>query len=166
MAERSQVGAEGRERALTVATEVGWALRGVLREYERAQVALARRMGLRPADYAAMSHAIAAEHPVGPAELSEHLGMSTGSATELVDRLESAGHLHRQPHPNDRRRVVLVPEPGSVRRMLGTLRPLVEELDELAGTFEPAEQEAIRRFLRGAENLIAGYAEELRQASR
>ncbi|CAA9354351.1 MAG: Transcriptional regulator, MarR family [uncultured Frankineae bacterium] len=44
---------------------------------------------------------------LGPPELSARLGISSGSGTELVDRLEQAGQLVRQRDTEDRRRVLL-----------------------------------------------------------
>ncbi|MDF2975489.1 MAG: hypothetical protein K0S40_217 [Actinomycetospora sp.] len=51
-------------------------------------------------DYTAMSHVLAAEVPRGPFELGRRLGISSGSATELVDLLERAGHLPRSSRPS------------------------------------------------------------------
>jgi DNA-binding MarR family transcriptional regulator len=40
------------------------------------------------------------------------MGLTTGAVTRLVDRLERAGYVRREPDPADRRRIVihLVPE--------------------------------------------------------
>lgn len=45
-------------------------------------------------------------------ELAEKLGVTTGTLTVTVDRLEQKGLIERQPHETDRRsyRVVLTPE--------------------------------------------------------
>jgi DNA-binding MarR family transcriptional regulator len=42
-----------------------------------------------------------------PKHLAEHLGLTTGAVTSLVDRLVTAGFAKRIPNPEDRRSVVL-----------------------------------------------------------
>jgi DNA-binding MarR family transcriptional regulator len=96
------------------AHELSWLLRAVIRASAEVDDDLARRLKLRPLDYAAMNHVMTSHQPLGPAELSARLGISTGSGTELVDRLERSGHLHRRRHPSDRRRVSLHPTETAV----------------------------------------------------
>jgi DNA-binding MarR family transcriptional regulator len=72
-----------------------------------AESALARRLGIGPTDLAAMTHLTFAPEPIGPRELSARLSITPGATTELVDRLERAGHLERRRDTVDRRRVQL-----------------------------------------------------------
>ncbi len=143
--------AEGVERGRMTADELSWALRAVNRSAAQLDQALAGRVGLRSLDYAAMGHIMDLEgSALGPAELGHRLGISTGSATELADRLERAGHISRARDSADRRRVSLVPRPDAVGRILGELGPLFAALDGLAAEFTPEEQDAIGRYLRRA----------------
>jgi DNA-binding MarR family transcriptional regulator len=70
-----------------------------------------------------------------PGELSARLGLSSGTMTALVDRLESAGYATRWPNPDDRRsQLVRISESGRAtmssiyagfaRSMHGTLADL------------------------------------------
>ena len=95
---------------------------------------------------------------LGPAELSARLGISSGSGTELVDRLERSGHLLRERHPHDRRRVALRPTESAVTDVLAALGPLVAAVDELADEFTPDEQETITRYLRAAARRLLEFA--------
>ncbi len=141
--------AEAVERGRMAAEELSWALRSMNRAAAGLDHALATRIGLRPIDYEAMGHIMDAEGTsLGPAELGHRLGISTGSATELADRLERAGHIRRARDASDRRRVSLVPQADSVGRILGELGPLFTALDDLARDFTPDEQRAIERYLR------------------
>jgi MarR family transcriptional regulator, organic hydroperoxide resistance regulator len=136
-----------------------------VRELQRAQEeldrALALRLRLRALDYTAMGHLLAADPPLGPVELASRLGISSGSGTELADRLERAGHLHRRRTADDRRRIVLEPDEASVARMLGELAPLFRDLDSLADTFTPDEQAAITRYLTAAADMVRAHADTL-----
>lgn len=153
---------EGLERSRTAATELSWSLRSVNRAAADVDQALANRIGLRPLDYAAMGHIMSAEtHPLGPAELGHRLGITTGSATELVDRLERAHHIERKRTSADRRRVSLLPRKPAVDQILNELGPLFDSLDALASEFSDAEQATINLYLRSATDRLTRYAEQI-----
>ena len=68
------------------------------------------RHEMNPSDVRALVLVLDAQRrgvDIGPSALAADLGMSAASVTALVDRLESVGHLRREPDPHDRRRVVL-----------------------------------------------------------
>lgn len=85
-------------------------LRRVGREHSDATVlfhsALATRLGLHPTDYKALG-IVDRLGPMSAGELGRHTGLAAASVTNLVDRLEARGFLHREAHPTDRRRVLL-----------------------------------------------------------
>jgi len=65
---------------------------------------------LRPNDFRAILHIMVAEaagRPMTSGDLSHRIGLSGSAITYLVDRLIESGHLRRDSHPNDRRKVVL-----------------------------------------------------------
>ena len=150
-----------RERVRVTASDVSWGVRELQRAQEELGRALAARLRLRALDYTAMTHLLNADAPLGPVELASRLGISSGSGTELADRLERAGHLHRRRAADDRRRIVLEPDESSVARMLGELAPLFGELDRLADTFTPEEQATITRYLGAAAERVRAHAEAL-----
>lgn|GEM_PF-795287 len=136
-----------RERRRVEASEVSWAVRDLQRAQGELDRHLAHRLGLRALDYAAMTYLMQTPGPAGPVELSVRLGISTGSGTELADRLERAGHLHRRRDAADRRRVVLEPDEDSVTRMIDELTPLFGDLEQVADTFTDDERATIVRYL-------------------
>ena len=129
------------------ASEVSWAVRALQRAQGEFDLYLAQRLGLRALDYSAMTYLMQAQHPPGPVELAGRLGISSGSGTELADRLERAGHLHRRPAAGDRRRVVLEPDDDSVARIVGELTPLLNDLEQVAARFSDEERATIVRYL-------------------
>lgn len=121
-----------------------------------AQQALGRRMRMIPTDLAAMSHLATTREPLGPTDLAGRLGLSPGATTELVDRLERAGHLLRQRDLVDRRRIRLVPSESARGEVLGRLGSLIDALDLIAHGFSDEERVVVRRYL---DQVIAAYRE-------
>ena len=146
------------ERGRVLADEASWALRDVTRAAVDADYAIARRMGLRQMDYTALSHVFTGEGTLSPRRLSDRLGISTGSTSELLDRLERAGHLERRRDLTDRRRVSLQPTETSIGEVIATLAPLFAALDDLAGHYSDVEQQAIAGYLRQAATLMRDFA--------
>jgi DNA-binding MarR family transcriptional regulator len=65
---------------------------------------------LRPNDFRALLHIMVAEtggQPMTSGDLSHRMGLSGSAITYLVDRLIDSGHIRRDSHPEDRRKVVL-----------------------------------------------------------
>ncbi len=155
--ERAHVASTG-DRGEPEGSELSWALRSVQRATVDVNLALGSRLGLRPLEFDAMNHVMTGTEPPGPAELSNRLGISTGSGTELVDRLETAGHVTRRRHEGDRRRVIVEPTEQALGRMLGELEPLFDRLDEVAQQFDEAERGAIESYLRGVAEVLRSFA--------
>ncbi|OBA79952.1 MarR family transcriptional regulator [Mycobacterium sp. 1164966.3] len=65
---------------------------------------------VRPTDFRALLHIMVAEtagRPMTSGDLSQRMGLSGGAITYLVDRLIESGHVRRDSHPEDRRKVIL-----------------------------------------------------------
>lgn len=137
------------------------ALRDILTLSEDFQEHLARELTVNPTDLDAMQHLIQ-QGPLGPSDLARRLGISPAAVTTVVDRLEKVGHAHREPHPDDRRSVVIVPEPQSVARAMETLMPMIMGIDGVLGDFDATEQEAITRYL---EKVVSVYRASIPAAS-
>ena len=154
-------GVEAEERARLSASETAWALRAVNRLAGDVDVALARRLRMRLLDHAALGLVMTAQTPLGPAELSARLGISSGSGTELVDRLERAGHLERHRDTADRRRVSLHASPAAAQTVVGEIAPLITALDALEADLTEQERAAVTRYLRGAAAHMRQFVDNL-----
>jgi DNA-binding MarR family transcriptional regulator len=51
--------------------------------------------------------------PLTPSELARRLGITAAAMTEVLDRLERGRHVRRDPHPSDRRKVVITIRSGT-----------------------------------------------------
>ncbi|HEX6475089.1 MAG TPA: MarR family transcriptional regulator [Candidatus Limnocylindria bacterium] len=68
--------------------------------------AVAVRLGINATDLKCLALA-AGEESVTPTRLAELAGLTSGAITGVLDRLEQAGIVSREPDPSDRRRVVV-----------------------------------------------------------
>ncbi|GAA4031771.1 hypothetical protein GCM10022247_66040 [Allokutzneria multivorans] len=140
------------------AHETSGAVRQLLLAGAEAQVALAKRLGVNATDAAALDHLFSAGHPVGPAELSRRLGITTASATAVTDRLVRSGHVDRVPDAHDRRRHALTPTGKAHRDLLGALQPLITAIDAASAALSPAERDTVAAYLSDVAARIRDYA--------
>ena len=75
------------------------------------QQAVADRVGLTLTDFKCLTVVSGSEH-VTAGELAAATGLTSGAVTRMIDRLERAGWVRREPDRHDRRRVLVraVPE--------------------------------------------------------
>lgn len=142
--------------------ELGWGIREVKRAATELDRVFAARLGLHALDYQAMDRIMDAhETPLGTVELSTMLGISPGSATELVDRLERAGYVVRGRDASDRRRVRLEAAEGPMAQILDGLRPMFDGLNDLAANLTPTERRTVADFLHGAVEVLQQHTRRL-----
>src|SRR5713226_2494693 len=70
---------------------------------------IGERLGLNPTDHKCLDVIIRAETPMTATQLAEETGLSTGTITGVMDRLEKAGYVRRKRDPNDRRLIYIKP---------------------------------------------------------
>lgn len=100
-------------------------------EHRRIRARFAQSLGLSGSEF----NAIAFLSEFGqrtPKELAQNLGMTTGSATAMIDRLEEAGLLNRRPHPHDRRSLLLHLTPAGEQAMDRIYTRYVETITDAA----------------------------------
>lgn len=108
--------------------------------------AIAERLGLNTTDHKCLDLLHRHENATA-GDLAEWTGLTTGAATGIIDRLERAGFVRREPHPTDRRKVVVravcerLPEVGRL------FEPLAAGMAELAGHYSEAELRVIMDYM-------------------
>lgn len=111
---------------------------------------LAREAGMHPTDLRALAVVLRAERdvcPVGPARLAQELGLTTAAVTSVVDRLAALGLVRREPSATDRRRVQIRPAAAAASSTLGGLGHVVAAIADRVGSYTPADQAVVARFL-------------------
>ena len=91
----------------------------------------------------------------GPKDLSRILGITTASTTSLIDRLVSSGHVRREPHPTDRRSLVIVPTAATDAEVRATLGDMHRRMMAVAEELSDEEARTVVRFLRRMSEAIA-----------
>lgn len=104
--------------------------------------------------------------PIGVRRLAELMGMTTGAATRLVDRLERAGYVAREQDPRDRRRIVVMLVPERVARVTRYYEPMGERWDQQVSEYTDDELRFLVRFLRQGRQHAQAETAALRATGR
>ncbi|MFC8345814.1 MarR family winged helix-turn-helix transcriptional regulator [Streptomyces sp. NPDC057280] len=105
------MGGAARERVLEELSAVS---RRYMASYALFNQALADHLGLHPTDLQCLNLLTLEGGPVTTGRIAELTGLTTGSATRLVDRLERAGYVVRERDVVDRRRVLVTTVPEKI----------------------------------------------------
>lgn len=108
--------------------------------------AIGRKLGLNITDSECLS-VLGTKGISTPTELAHYTGLTTGSTTAMLDRLEKAGFITRRRNPKDRRGVLIEINRESAK----TTGPMVAGVQkahrELIASYSAAELEVIADFL-------------------
>ncbi|MEW1951382.1 MarR family transcriptional regulator [Pseudarthrobacter sp902506025] len=125
-----------------------------LREFRTSESAMRRRTrssaAMGETDLLALRYLIDAEAAgvgIRPTQLAARLGITSASMTSLVDRLVAAGHVTREPHPSDRRAVIIRPTPGADEEVRHNLNQMHKRMLEAAESLSVEEIKAVMHFL-------------------
>jgi DNA-binding MarR family transcriptional regulator len=98
-----------------------------------------------------------------PRLLADRLGLTTGSVTTMLDRLEKMGYITRSPHPSDRRRLIVRATETAIRRAAELMAPLIEDGQRtLLTRYTAAQLDLITDFLTRADALQQAHVRRLR----
>lgn len=91
-----------------------------------------------------------AEAPVKPSTIAAELGLTTGSVTTLLDRLEKANLAKRERDPDDRRGIIVHPTPFLFESLGPIYSGVAEEIKRIAAGYLPEERKAAVKHLNDA----------------
>jgi DNA-binding MarR family transcriptional regulator len=146
--------------------EIDAALDRALRETSAQSVlfsqAVADRVGMNPSDLESLDM-LARNGPMTAGRLAEMTGLTTGAITGLVDRLERRGYARREPHPRDRRSIIIQPLIENAEHDLGpAYLTMSEAMDELMSRYDDEDLATILDFMTRAATITAEQIARLR----
>ena len=99
-----------------------------------------------------------------PSQLAAKLGLTTGSVTAMLDRLERLGYVTRSADPSDRRKVVVRITPKAARRATKIYGPIAQEGErDVLSRYTAAELRVLLDFHRRGRELQERHVARIRQ---
>jgi len=124
-------------------------LRAIRKESSQAALfsaAVAERLGLAGTDVECLD-LLLDEGRLTVGRLAELTGLTTGSATRMIDRLEQAGWVKRVPDATDRRRVLVEPVSGIGTKLAVVHEPIATAALEVIDRYDDAHLAILADFL-------------------
>ncbi|HEY4161164.1 MAG TPA: MarR family transcriptional regulator [Candidatus Saccharimonadales bacterium] len=109
--------------------------------------AIGKRLGLNTTDFECLD-LIFFRGTAAPSELSRYTGLSSGSTTAMIDRLEKAGLVKRQANPGDRRGTLVVVAKRAARKFSPLFMSVRAAQDELLEGFSEQELEVLASYFK------------------
>jgi DNA-binding MarR family transcriptional regulator len=121
---------------------------------------VAQQLGIAPTDLLCL-HVLNRAGASTAGALSVQLGRTTGAVTHMIDRLEKAGYVRRQPDPHDRRRVLVEASAPGLERIASFYSGMDAGSRRLVTTFSGEQLTAIHAFLQGSYEITAEECDRL-----
>jgi DNA-binding MarR family transcriptional regulator len=140
----------------------------VFRGYLTAEIMLAhvtaQALGLSSADFFGLN-IVAMRGPVTAGDLALGTGLTSGAATRMIDRLESAGFVRRVHDTADRRRVHVELATDRAGEIDAALEPNRRHLAEVFLTYTPDQLGVLFDYFERATPALLAAAEEIQSRS-
>ena len=88
--------------------------------------------------------------PQTPKDLARLSGLAPASVTAMIDRLESKGIVNREPHPDDRRKILIALDLRSIASGVHLWDHLVKGMHELCDRYTDDELRTLIGFIQAA----------------
>ncbi|MEN3793794.1 MarR family winged helix-turn-helix transcriptional regulator [Fulvimarina sp. MAC3] len=109
---------------------------------------LAQRHDLALTDLACLGFLESSEAPVTGRMIADHVGLSTGATTALLDRLERSSLIERRPNPADRRGIVITLISENSDPILNDHRHIRDRLQATFENLTEGEARTVSKFLK------------------
>lgn len=140
-----------------------------MRTYQRAvdtfDETVAEYLGINRTDLRCMD-VLLEQGEATPGYLADALGLTTGSVTAMLDRLEKLNYLERRPDPNDRRRIMVRPSQRALALTDKIYGPLAAEGGRGLSRYSRAELELLIEVLRRIQAAQEAHTERIRAMRR
>lgn len=125
---------------------------------------VARLLGVNETDLRCLEILLQEAPEATPRLLADRLGLTTGSVTHMLDRLERMGYLTRSSHPSDRRKLIVRATDTAAWRTREVYEPLATAgRQQLLTRYTAAQLDLITDFLTHASDLQQAHVQRLRE---
>jgi DNA-binding MarR family transcriptional regulator len=146
--------------ATSTPTTIATALHRFGLERDRLRTKLCRTAGITLSELAALEH-LEADGALTQRELGLRLALTSGGVTVLVDRLERSGWVRREPHPTDRRAVLLVLDDRALAALPAALAEYHAAVAAAARAIPTSSRAAVETFLHSVTTRATATADAL-----
>lgn len=115
---------------------------------------IAGRLGLARNDLKCVQF-LCSEGPASPKRIMQHLALTSGTITTLIDRLEMQGWAKRLPDPKDRRGVQVHPTRKARRDLDGLYGPMSDVVGKFTARLGEDRSEAAAKQVSDCTRLVA-----------
>ncbi|MFC6599989.1 MarR family winged helix-turn-helix transcriptional regulator [Kitasatospora paranensis] len=149
-----------------VMARLGAAVQGYQSAVDDFDRVIAHRLGVNETDLRCLEILLATEETT-PRELASELGLTTGSVTTMLDRLEKLGYLTRTPHPTDGRKTLVRVTPDAAHRTYALMAPFLDDAGRrVLDRFTPEQLEVVIDFLAFSRGIQQQHTHRLREEAQ
>ena len=124
-------------------------------------------LGLNPTDHKCLDVVIRARTPMTATQLAEETGLSTGTITGVMDRLEKAGYVKRKRDSNDRRLIFIKPLLDKAMIKLGPIfEPMRQATMNLYSKYTDEDLTTILDFITNCNRMTQKLTAEMKKQSK
>lgn len=126
--------------------------------------AIAEKAGLSGTDHKYLD-ILFQEGSMTAGQLAELAGLTTGAVTGLIDRLEKQGLVKRESAPDDRRKVIVVPQTEAAMQKLGPVfTRFQQQMDQFYESYSDEELEIVKRYLLDTVSFFSKQIKEMKES--
>lgn len=101
-----------------------------------------------------------------PTELAKHTGLTSGSITAMLDRLEKARLITRRPNPDDRRGILITINKTGAKKIAPLFIGVRKAQDELIGSYSEKDVPVLLNFFTKFTDIYEQHRKELIQNAK
>jgi len=140
---------------------LGAEVRAFQRSVDAGDDEIARLLGLNRTDLRCLD-TLLQNGPSAPGRLATELGLTTGSVTAMLDRMEKAGYVSRTPDPSDRRKLIVQATPEIAQQAMEVMLPLVQDSTAEIADYTTDDLKLLLDFFTRARGVQDRHVERLR----
>ena len=120
---------------------------------QRFERAIAKHLDVDAPGLEVLDHLIS-RGPTTPTDLAHNVEISTAAMTLVLNRLEDRGHVRRDRHPSDGRKLIVTASDDAEAEAERLVAPLIGEVEAQIAAMSAAERATVARFL---DDLVRAY---------